>query len=301
VVGARRPAPRPGGERFPRSLSVTEIETLVRDPYAVFARHILRLSPLDPLGLRPNLADRGSILHEVLAAFAAAHPGPLPPQARAELIQRGLDAFRPIEEAYPELYALWAPDFERMVPHLLEWEHQRRAAMDRLLVEKPGRIEIPLPSGPPLAIRGYADRIEIAADGSATVVDFKSGRMPSLDEVRVGFAPQLTLEAAMVRAGGFEGVPPTATVPNLLYVKLGGRDRVKPQEIKPRDGTSLADLVEAHVDGVTRLAGLFASGEAGYLSRRLPRESRFAGRYDHLARVGEWSVLGDSPGGEPLP
>jgi ATP-dependent helicase/nuclease subunit B len=38
----KRPSPRPPVAARPRSLSVTEIKTLIRDPYAIYARHVLR-------------------------------------------------------------------------------------------------------------------------------------------------------------------------------------------------------------------------------------------------------------------
>lgn len=293
VAALRRPAPRPGPDRFPRRLSVSEIETLVRDPYAIYARHILRLSALDPVAIRPSLADRGTILHRILAEFAAAHPGPLPPTARDDLVQRGFDAFGDIQQAYPELYALWEPDFERIIPHYLAWEEERRAALAELHPETYGRLDIPLASGEPLSVRGLADRVEIAAGGGATIVDYKSGSVPTNKHVQAGFSPQLTLEAAMLRSGGFEGVPVPPAVPDLLYVKLGGRERLKIQEVKPREGRPMAELVDAHVDGLTKLARLYADEGAGYLSRRFVQHSRRALTYDHLARVREWSVIGD--------
>jgi len=69
---APRPEPRPPVSSRPTSLSVTEIETLIRDPYAIYARHILRLEPLDDLGAAPDLAERGTILHAIFAAFIRA-------------------------------------------------------------------------------------------------------------------------------------------------------------------------------------------------------------------------------------
>ncbi|WP_375458049.1 double-strand break repair protein AddB [uncultured Enterovirga sp.] len=296
VVPLRRPAPQPGAERFPRRLSVTEIETLVRDPYAIYARHILKLSALDPVATRPSLGDRGTILHEILASFAAAYPGALPAHARDDLLQRALDAFAPLQLAYPELYALWVPEFERIVPRYLAWEEERRAGLAGLDAEKYGRLDIPLASGEPLSVRGLADRIEISDRGQATIVDYKSGRMPSVKEVQIGFSPQLTLEAAMLQAGGFDGVLAAIPVPDLLYVKLGGRDRLKAQEIKPKDGKSLAEMVDDHLAGLTRLARLYAEEGAGYMSRPYAQYARRFSSYDHLARVGEWSVTdgGDS-------
>ncbi|TDR87341.1 double-strand break repair protein AddB [Enterovirga rhinocerotis] len=296
VAPASRPSPRPGPERFPRRLSVTEIETLVRDPYAIFARHILRLAPLDEVGMLPSLAERGTILHEVLAQFAAAHPGELPPGAEAELLQRGADAFRGLADAYPELHALWWPDFQRLVPHLLAWEGRRRARYGIRHLERSGELPIPLDADA-LIVRGTADRIEIGEDGTASIVDFKTGTVPTDKMMAAGFSPQLTLEAAMLRAGGFRDVPAVAGTPALHYVKLGGRQRLVDRELRPpKDAPSMGELVDKHVEGLTGLARRYGVEGAGYVSRPYPQYALAYSDYDHLARVAEWSL---AEGGEP--
>ena len=57
-----RAAPRPPLAARPRKLSVTAIETWRRDPYAIYARHVLRLRALDPLDADPG-ARRSRHLH----------------------------------------------------------------------------------------------------------------------------------------------------------------------------------------------------------------------------------------------
>jgi ATP-dependent helicase/nuclease subunit B len=51
---------RPPVESRPRSLSVTEIETWLRDPYAIYAKHVLGLRPLDPLDAPIGPLERGT-------------------------------------------------------------------------------------------------------------------------------------------------------------------------------------------------------------------------------------------------
>ena len=82
-----RPKPCPPLDLRPARLSVTRIETLRRDPYAIFAQYILELQPLDPLGLEMGAREMGLFLHEVLAAFTRIHPaGALPASAPALLL-----------------------------------------------------------------------------------------------------------------------------------------------------------------------------------------------------------------------
>ncbi|MBV9077173.1 MAG: double-strand break repair protein AddB [Methylobacteriaceae bacterium] len=294
----RRPAPTPGAARFPRRLSVTEIETLVRDPYAIYARHVLRLDPLDQVAVPPSAADRGTAIHAILATFATRHPAGLPPDAEAALLQIGLDVFGPLGEAYPELHALWWPAFERFVPVYLDWERERRARLSGLAVEVPGRLEIEIAPDDSFALVARADRVETGLDGTGAVIDFKTGTPPSNRAIAAGFSPQMTLEAAILRAGGFRDVPASRACPDLLHVKIGGRATMTlcPVAPPPRDKRSLDEIAAEHLAGLTELVRRYGRDGAGYLSRPYPQfAARFAA-YDHLARVKEWSLDGESEG-----
>ncbi len=48
---------------------MTQVETWMRDPYAIYARHILKLRALPPLDQAPDAADYGSRVHAVLDRF----------------------------------------------------------------------------------------------------------------------------------------------------------------------------------------------------------------------------------------
>ena len=63
------PEPKPPVHLRPKHLSVTQIETWMRDPYAIYARHILKLKKLDPLKPEPTAADRGTIIHKCLERY----------------------------------------------------------------------------------------------------------------------------------------------------------------------------------------------------------------------------------------
>ncbi len=104
-------------------------------------------------------------------------------------------------------------------------------------------------------------------------------------------APQLPLEAAMIRAGAFAGVDPAIPVESLLYLRLsGGRVPLEVAERKPKEG----DVGDLAAEALARTRALFAGYEnpaTGYLSRaRVMKEREFAAPYDHLARVREWAL-----------
>lgn len=297
-----RPSPKPDPALFPRTLSVTEIETLVRDPYSIFARHVLKLDALDPVASAPSAAHRGTIIHEILGSFAAAHPGELPPYALDELLQRGRNAFGPIRDAFPELHAEWWPRFERLARAFLVWEEERRHDLVGIYPERSGALPLRLPDGSLFTLRARADRIEARRDGGFAIIDFKTGAPPGVREVCAGFSPQLTLEAAMLMDGGFQGLPRADATPDLVYVHTtGGRTPLNARSVAaPRgDARSLADIVAEHRLRLEGLVGRYVAGEVGYLSRPYPKYARKYSDYDHLARVKEWSASSTGEDGPP--
>lgn len=291
-----RPAPKPDPSLFPRSLSVTRIERLVRDPYSIFAEYVLGLEALDDLAVPPGASERGTLVHDVMAKFVGLYPDAIddPDRAKADLDRLAEDEFAWIKRDYPELYAEWFPRFQRMAATFLNWERARRPELAQIRPEIGGKWTIPLGQDN-FALTGRADRIEARQDGTHCIVDFKTGAPPSNKTVFAGFSPQLTLEAAMLMHGAFDGMKATTT-PDLLYVHAsGGRDPFRPVPVKPPQGE--ARTVDAIVDEhVARLRGLiarFMTGEAAYVSRPYPQYARAYNEYDHLARVLEWSLAGE--------
>jgi ATP-dependent helicase/nuclease subunit B len=150
-----------------------------------------------------------------------------------------------------------------------------------------------LSDGSVFTLRARADRIEEGCDGTWTIIDFKTGAVPSATDVFSGFAPKLTLQAAMLRRGSFGTLGPTAATPDLLYVHAsGGRIPLAPKPVKPPRGETrtVADLVAEHERRLRELIERFVSGEAGFSSRPHPPQAVGSSPYDHLARVREWSL-----------
>ncbi|MBS7696970.1 MULTISPECIES: double-strand break repair protein AddB [unclassified Chelatococcus] len=296
----RRPMPKPPLHLIPRSLSVTEVETLVRDPYAIYARHVLKLDPLDGLAVPPGAADRGNLVHEALGRFALAYPAALPADALAALTAIGREVFAPYG-AYPDVMALWWPRFLRLAEAYVAWEAARRPGLARLHAEISGGLDLVLADGSSFALRGRADRVEESSD-RAVIVDFKTGQVPTPKQIFAGFAPQMTLEAAMLVAGGFKGpAPMPADRIDLLYVGAsGGKEPLKPRPVQPERGEtrSVADLVAEHPTRLAQLLSRYCRGEIGFASRPFAEYAKREGVYDHLARVREWSIGGDDGGGE---
>jgi ATP-dependent helicase/nuclease subunit B len=152
---------------------------------------------------------------------------------------------------------------------------------------------VPIPFGNEefkLTVR--ADRIECLSDGRYAILDYKTGAPPTEPQVRTGLSPQLTLEAAILRKGGFKNIPEGASVAELVYVRLrGGAEPGEELPIKFKEGTP-----DEHADhALIRLTGLvarFADPGVPYFSLLHPMWTTHYGTYDHLARVQEWSLTG---------
>jgi ATP-dependent helicase/nuclease subunit B len=288
---ASRPQPCPPVEARPNALPVTAVETWVRDPYAIYARYVLKLRPLERPGESVEARTRGEAVHRALQWFVERYPEALPEDSRQVFQDLLLEALaeagmaRPAmarERALAAKAAPWVVDFER-----------RRRQGARLLVEQKGTLTFEAAGGP-FTLSARADRLELRSAG-ADILDFKTGRPPTKNQVQSGFSPQLTLTAAILQEGGFLAAGPM-TPAELVYVQVTGRNsqpEPKPVVTSPDSQT----WAQQALDGLKRRVAQFRLAGQPYLSWTAPQYLlQRGGDYDHLARVWEWHVIGE--GGE---
>jgi len=290
VAPVVRPRPAPDASLRPRKLSVTRIETLRRDPYAIFASEILSIRPLDPIG--PTLGPRefGTMWHAALQRYGEiVPPGPLPDDARERFIAILREAFAPAL-ADPSFAALQWPRMQREVDCVLKVDSDWRMDAAQSLYERRGAIEMPLADGGLFTLSARADRIDRLHDGRVRLIDYKTGQPPGVAEIQVGLAPQLTLEAAIVARGGFPELP-APKLAGAVYLKIGGKDGCKLRSVQGADEDFPA-LVERHFGEFEALINAFADSRKPYVARPFPKFAARHGDYDHLARVQEWSSTG---------
>jgi ATP-dependent helicase/nuclease subunit B len=278
-------------------MSVTDIEHWLRDPYTIYARYILRLRELDPVDLPPGAADRGIIIHGALSEFTTSFAAGLPSDPLGALLAIGRQRFAPLKD-FPEAVAFWWPRFERIARWFVDWEIQRRTNVSQLLAESSGNIQFPV-GDRTFTLRTRADRIERLADGSYAILDYKTGSVPSEKQVRAGISPQLTLEAAILREGGFKDIPAGSSVVELTYVSLkGGALAGRGDPLVFKEGGDAAAHAELAFARLKEVATRFEDESQPYAPLVLSMWKNRYGAYDHLARVKEWSVGGDDAEGE---
>jgi ATP-dependent helicase/nuclease subunit B len=297
VKPIEQPAPKPPVATRPTKLSVTAIEDWLRDPYTIYAKYILRLDPLDPVDMPLSAADRGSAIHDALGEFTQKFADALPPQPALVLRGIGEKYFAPLMER-PEARALWWPRFQRIAAWFADWELARRDAIEKIAAEIRGEIKIPLDNDRIFTLSARADRIEQHHDGSFAILDYKTGQPPTGKQVRMGLSPQLTLEAAILREGGFENIHAGSSVGELVYVRLSGNNPPGEQrslELKIRNNDTPQRPDEAADYALEQLEALirkFENEETAYTSLNLSMWSNRYGAYDDLARIKEWSAAG---------
>ncbi|WP_319411560.1 double-strand break repair protein AddB [uncultured Cohaesibacter sp.] len=290
-ITIERPAPCPPLEARPRSLSVTEIETWVRDPYALYAKHILGLRDLDPIGSAPGGAEKGSIIHDILGRFTEEWTGSFDESAVECLLAMGREAFAQWEN-FPDLLAFWWPRFERIARwFVLEWEAERDGRISGRHAEISGRITLPVRGGD-FVLRGRADRLDITSEDMLEVIDFKTGQPPSAKQVLPGFAPQLALEGYMARLGGFEKIPRGIEVSDMAWIRLSGGRKAGERKPGVEKDYAAEDIVDLIGKRLLALISAYDDPAKTYPSRARPMFERFESPYDHLARVKEWSQQG---------
>jgi len=277
-----RPMPRPGAARRPNKLSVTQIEAWRRNPYAIYARHILRLKALDPLDQDPGAADLGNAVHKALHEFTSRFPHALPTDALELLRAEGETAFRPWLDR-PNVWAFWQPRFQRIAAWWLMKERERRPLLQAIATELGGELALAEVS-PPFMLTARADRIDTRRDGALAIIDYKTGQPPEQNNIALGFAPQLALEAAMALAGGFPGIA-ASQIAELAHWQLSGNRNGGAD--KPVAGDPMALATQAR-DGLIALMTEFSADDAAYAATPDPQYAPKYDDYAHLARNSEW-------------
>ena len=275
---ADRPQPSPPLEQRPRRISVTSVDRLKADPFAFYAREILKLHREDPVDAGHSAAWKGTAVHDLLEAWFkedACDP--------AKLMTRAQDLIGE-ETIHPMLRALWAPRLLEAVDWIAgEVAKDRAEGRIPVLAEQSGEAEV---AG--VSLYGRVDRIDRLPDGSLAIVDYKTGQAPSKKQVNEGFALQLGLLALIARAGGFGDIKGD---PGAHEYWSMARARKKGASFGYRQSADKDDGPEAFVE---RAFGQFAAVAADYLLGKKEFKAKLNptyapwGDYDQLMRLEEW-------------
>ena len=277
------PAPKPPISKRPRRLSVTEIEKWRRNPYQIYARHILKLKPIEPFAVINDHREKGTIFHDIFEQFIKAYPAALPQNAGQLLLEAGKSSFGELL-LNPRIQTFWWGRFEKIADWFLKTQFERLAQGIKVqAVEAKGSLILKTERGN-FELVARADRIDLLPYENYEVIDYKTGAPPPKIDMVSGFAPQLLLEAIMLEKDAFEGIP-AKEVTQMSYWHLKGEDA---SIVSLSEKDHLEELKENILQGLMDLIQKYEYVDTPYLAYP---NFMVAPRYDdyrHLARVDEW-------------
>lgn len=285
-----RPAPDPGPDLRDVTIKVTALDRLLGDPYQFYAQAILGLKQMAPLAADPfsDPALRGTLVHAILDKWHRARrsdPGlAIGPFAR--------DYFA-AEQVHPLFRALWQPRLIAALERFEQWiEADAKEGRSVLASEISGEMTF---DG--VKVIGRADRIDRLADGTLGIVDYKTGRVPSKNQVEAGFALQLGLLGLIAERGRFEnprtGEVVTGEATDFEYWSFGKEDggfgkRDRPiKKGRAKTGVLPEDFLPHHADKLAEAIRNYIKGRTPFTARENPDYQGF-NEYDQLMRLEEW-------------
>lgn len=277
---APRPSPRPPVAARPRRLSITAIETLVMDPYEIYARHVLRLDPLQPLRPEADYRLRGEVVHEVLERFLRSSPLPADPEQAAGLLMQIAREVLDRDVPWPVPRAEWLGRMARIALPFATATLRRETVP--VVLEEKATLRL---DGVDFTLTGKPDRIDLRPDGRVEVIDYKAGEPPKPAEMKT-HRKQLHLAAVMALEGAFADLGPRETA-RIAYQSMKPGLKVVEAEISAEEIretlAQLQTLIRAYMDPAT-----------GFTARRAALKDTRARDFDHLARYGEWTLANPS-------
>lgn len=286
IEAQKRPSPVVPKDKLFNRISVTQVATLINNPYDIYASKILGLKKVKPLGKEPNHMEKGSIFHDIIHKFLEAHPNALPSSPAQRMIEFARSRLNEVAP-WPSERRIFLAQFASFADWFIDQELKRRDAGKTIYAEKIGTWKHPKY---PLTLSAKPDRIDRATDGSLRLFDYKTGNVNLLKGKDT--RGQLELQAVMALDGAFEGVSGDV-VSHLEYIGLNHRAEQSSIECSDTFLNEMQNDFDA-------LLELYFEGSKGFTARDRPVESaRFTSDYEQLSRFGEW-LDSDEPNPEVL-
>lgn len=283
------PEPRPDVKRRPRELSATNIERWMHNPYYIYAKYILSLFPIDDLDTPKQAYDFGNIVHDILKEFNKKYHTdsyPAPEVARNLLLALGRQKFE--ENDVPEdTKIFWESRYESIVDWIINKEQTYRQEVSEVKNEIEGRMTMQGPCGD-FTIKAKADRIDILKSGRLNILDYKTGKDKSVNDMIKGKAPQLPIEGLIAQAGGFPQVAP-AEIESFQYWAFRDKFRASNAAQSAEAMEKIHSAIQKYIDG-------YDQKEQAYFVKPTPNYVNDYSEYDHLSRIDEWGTHSDSDG-----
>lgn len=289
VQAVDRPRPKAGPGRRPQEISVTRVEKWLRDPYSIYAMHLLGLRKLEDPGIEFGPREMGSLLHKVFERAALAADAMAP-----SALQSLYDELGPEYGLDPAARRFWSAAVADSFDWFADFDAERRKEGALAIAEGRGSWAVP-GVWPPFTLTAVADRIDLLNDGRVALFDYKSGKLRTENQDK-SFSPQLSLTGAMVRGGAFDAIG-AREVARYEYLKSLGRDENEGKNGWGRENEAAAAAITEAEARLRALIAAYDSPAAIYHSQPRPEFKDDYGDYDQLARRKEWGAAEDGGDG----
>jgi ATP-dependent helicase/nuclease subunit B len=276
-----RPAPEPASAQRKVAISITQMDMLKADPFAFYARNILRLAPLKPVDADPDPAWKGTLVHKIIEDWTEA--GDRSPDS---LVDFAANAFAD-RSVTPALRLLWQPRIMAGL-HWVASEIETNAEQGRQIAANEAKAEGEI-SG--IRVHGRIDRIDRLADGKLVVVDYKTGGPPAKGKVNAGYALQLGLAGYLVETDGVKEAK--GEVGGYEYWSLAKKDgsfgyATAPFAKSPKTGEPDAGTFVSFADAkASEAIGKWILGDEPFMAKLKPDYAVYTD-YNQLMRLDEW-------------
>jgi RecB family exonuclease len=252
------------GPQHVETFAVSHLEQYLACPFKYFAGHVLKIDEEREEDTGMSATERGQFLHELLMEFFRRWQEAGNRAITPENVARALDDFRalvrdrlpslsPLDRALEEARLLGSAAVPGLAERLFAFELEREVDVVERLLEHRLEGEYAFSAGDRqrmIRIRAQADRIDLLADGSLRIIDYKLGRAP-----RMARALQLPIYGVCA-AQHLEGrLGRSWRVGEAGYVAFGEPDVFKPLAARGDIETALAagqQRLIAAVEGIEK-------------------------------------------------
>ncbi|KAF8818884.1 PD-(D/E)XK nuclease family protein [Rickettsia endosymbiont of Cardiosporidium cionae] len=257
---------------FPHTISATDIEMLMRSPYNFYMKKILRIQPQENFTNKNKFNIFGNIFHKILDKYNRSY-------INADL-NKQIENFKFISykvihsmnlsQTQTEIFKL---KINAISEEIVIFDYNRRKNNKVILTELPGVMQLKI-MDVLINIKSIADRIEIDGDNNATIIDYKTGSIPTKKDINSGLSNQLIIEALIMLEKGFQFN--INSVKSLVYIKINSS---KPYLTEINIPISYQKLL-LHKEGLRNLITYY------YTEKRYPITPNILkyDNYSHVAR-----------------
>ena len=252
-------------------ISATDIGKWVRNPYFIYAKRILQLKSLNKIDEEASFLDFGNFIHETLENFIKEYDITDPSNQLLNLTQNYGKKYFSKYFINQDAFLLWWPKFINIAQWFVKNEEKIREKLQKTIVEKEEKIKILN-----IDILTKIDRINFNKNADIEIIDYKTGLIPSYQDIKNGLESQLAIEAMIFLNNNNSNIN---SVESLSYYSLSGKDDNKIVNIKDHN-----QLIEATRLEIEKLINKFSKNPQNFY--KMPNLRKYKNNeYSHLQRV----------------